>query len=204
MIISPEIGNVAKPCSKPIKKVVQICYFYKMKLSKITQFPAKALTVVCLFLMATAFVIPVHRFYLSLTEVRVDSKKQTLDVSCKLFTDDLENALFKKYGKKIDLASSTKNKDVQSLLHKYINENFRINVGGRLLTLTFVGFETETDATWCYLESVPFTSKGKVSILNTLLYDYLPEQSNMVNFYWDDAEKSAKLVNPEKTVDFVF
>jgi len=147
---------------------------------------------------------PIHRFYLSLTEVRVDSKKQTMDVSCKLFTDDVEELILKKCGKKIDLATSTKNKDVQAILHKYINENFKINVGGKLQTLNFVGFEIEGDATWCYLETTPFISHGTVNILDTLLYDYLPEQSNMINFYWDDLEKSAKLVNPEKIAELEF
>jgi hypothetical protein len=175
-----------------------------MKPSKITNFPAKTLLLFGLFLMTTAFVEKAHRFYLSLTEVRIDTKKQTLDVSCKLFTDDLEDALQKKYGKKIDLAASSKNKDVQALLHRYITENFKVNVGGKLQTLTFVGFETETDATWCYLESVPFIGKGKVSIINSLLYDYLPEQSNMLNVYMDDVEQSSKLVNPEKLAEFNF
>jgi len=170
---------------------------------KISQFPSKLLIISSLFIAVTAF-RPAHRFYLSLTEVRMDSKKQTLDVSCKLFTDDLEDALLKKYGKKIDLSTSSKNKEAQELVYKYINENFKVNVGGKLQTLTFVGFETEADATWCYLESAPFTSKGRVSILNTLLYDYLPEQSNMINCYRDDLEKSAKLVNPEKMTEFDF
>ncbi|HEX8516236.1 MAG TPA: DUF6702 family protein [Bacteroidia bacterium] len=174
-----------------------------MKRSKITYFPAKALIISGLFLIVTSFT-PIHRFYLSLTEVRMDTKKQTLDVSCKLFTDDLEDALFRKYGKKIDLASSSKNKDVQVLVFNYITENFKVNVGGKLQSLTFVGFETDMDATWCYLESVPFISKGKVTAMNTLLYDYLPEQSNMMHFYLDDVEKSAKLVNPEKTAQFDF
>ena len=154
-------------------------------------------------LLATAFTAP-HRFYLSLTEVRVDTQKKTLDVSSKLFTDDLEDALLKKYGKKIDLATGTKDKNVQALLSRYINENFKINVGGQLQTLSFVGYEVETDATWCYLETVPFTAKGTVAVYNTLLYDYLPDQSNMINFYWDDQDKSAKLSNPEKMTEFKF
>jgi hypothetical protein len=165
---------------------------------------AGLLTFAFVFIATTAFVAPVHRFYLSLSEVRVDTKKQTLDVSCKLFTDDLEDALLKKYSKKIDLASSSKSKDAQAVVSKYINENFRINIGGKLQTLVLVGFETEADATWCYLETVPFTAKGKVSILNTLLYDYLPEQTNMINFYWDEVEKTAKLANPEKMAEFDF
>jgi hypothetical protein len=179
----------------------KIYYFYKMR-SKII--PAKFLSVFCLFFVLSAFAIPLHKFYLSLTEVRVDTKKQTLDVSCKLFTDDLEDTFVKKYGKKIDLATSINNKEVQALLLKYISENFNISIGGKPQNLNFVGFETETDATWIYLEVMSFKEKGKIKIVNTLLYDYLPEQSNMINFYWDDKEKSAKLVNPEKTVEFTF
>jgi hypothetical protein len=173
-------------------------------MSKITFFPLQLLTVICLFLTETSFTDPMHRFYLSLTEVRVDTKKQTLDVSCKLFTDDLEDVLIRKYGKKVDIATSSKNKDVQNLITKYITENFKLNIGGKLIILNFVGFETETDATWIYLEAVPFKEKGRVNILNTLLYDYLPEQSNLINFYWDDEEKSAKLMNPEKMVELKF
>ncbi|MCE3278271.1 MAG: hypothetical protein K0S44_462 [Bacteroidetes bacterium] len=175
-----------------------------MKNGKITQFSVKVSIFLSVLFITSAFTFPVHKFYLSLTEVRADTKKQTLDVSSKLFTDDLEVALQKKYGKKVDLATSSKNKDVQALLHKYIIENFKMSVAGTAIDLTFVGFETEADATWCYLESVPFYSKGKVRIVNTLLYDYLPEQSNMINFYWDQEEKTAKLVNPEKTTEFDF
>ena len=175
-----------------------------MKVSKITQFSAKVLTVFSIFCLTCAFTVAAHRFYLSLTEIHVDTKKQTLDVSCKLFTDDLQDALQKKYGKKTDLSTSVKNKEVQDLVFKYITENFKINVGGRQEKLSFVGFETETDATWCYLEVEHFTDKGKVAVLNTLLYDYLPEQSNMINFYWDDVDKSSKLSNPDKLAEFEF
>jgi len=167
-------------------------------------FSVKFIAAFCIFFAVTAFTIPAHRFYLSLTEVHIDSKKKTLDVSCKLFTDDLEEAFLKKYGKKIDLATATKDKATQTLLNNYINENFKINVGGRLQILRFVGYEVETDATWCYLETVPFNGKGTVSIYDALLYDYLPDQSNMIDVSWNEVDKSAKLSNPEKLVELIF
>lgn len=172
--------------------------------NKFSLFPLKLLGAACIFLLLAAFSRPVHRFYLSLTEVRVDTKKKTMDVSCKLFTDDLEELLLKKYGKKIDLATSTKDKAVQALLGRYISDNFRISVGGQVQALSFIGYETETDAVWCYLETAPFSGKGTVSVYDALLYDYLPDQSNMINFYWNDQDKSAKLSNPEKKAEFIF
>lgn len=173
-------------------------------MNKFSYFTLKLPIVICLFLMTSSFLVPAHKFYLSLTEIRVDTKKQTLDVSCKIFTDDFEDLLLKKYGKKTDLSASTKNKEVQDLIIRYITENFKISVGGKSQKLNYVGYETDTDATWIYLETVSFKEKGKVNVTNTLLYDYLPEQTNLINFYWDDAEKSARLVNPEKDAEFSF
>jgi hypothetical protein len=155
-------------------------------MNKIRYFPFKLLIVTGFFLLTSSFVLPFHRFYLSLTEIRVDTKKQTLDVSSKMFTDDIENLLLKKYGKKIDLSSSTKNKEVHSLLNNYVNENLMISIGGKKQNLGFVGFETDADATWIYLETVPFNDKGKVVVTNTLLYEHIPDQAKLINFYWND------------------
>lgn len=162
----------------------------------------RLMVVLCLLITETAFIKPVHRYYFSFTEIHVDTKKQTLNVSCKLFTDDLDEALFKKYGKKINLVS--KNKEAEDILNKYINENFKITIGDKLQKLSFVGFENDADAIWCYFEAESFKEKGKVEVSNTLLYDYLPEQCNVINFYWDKVDKSAKLTNPEKTAIFEF
>jgi hypothetical protein len=148
--------------------------------------------------------MPLHRYYLGLTEVHINTKEHTLDVSIKLFIDDLETELKKNSGKKTDLLSSQKNKEAEQLLYAYLEKNFRINVGGKLQKLQFVGFEVESDVVWCYLEVKDFKDKGTVAIYNALLYESFPEQSNLINVYWNDVSKSAKLSNPEKMVDFVF
>jgi hypothetical protein len=158
---------------------------------------------VCAFVLCGALTV-VHKYYMSLTEVHINTGKHTLDVSSKLFADDLETELEKSSGKKIDLASSAGKKEVEAVLFDYLNKNFRINVGGKLQTLTFVGFEMENDAVWCYLEVPNFKGKGTVSIYNSLLYDSFPEQSNLINVSWNDVSKSARLNSPDKMVDFVY
>lgn len=152
----------------------------------------------------TSFAPNMHKYYVGLTEVNIDSKKHTLDVSTKLFMDDLEAALLKSTNKKVDLSKSVDNKEAQVLLMNYLNANFKINVGGKLLKLQFVGFEIENDAVWCYSEVTNFKGKGTVSILNTLLYESFSEQSNLMNVNWDGVSKSVKLSNPEKLAEFIF
>lgn len=161
-----------------------------------------AITLVVIFI--TFAFTPLHKYYFSFTEIRVDSKKATLNVSCKIFTDDLEAAMSSVYGKKIVLTDVKQNKEVQSVLTKYIEEHFKISVAGKALKLDFVGYENEADVTWCYLEVPKFTKKGPITVLNSVLFETFPEQTNVIQFYWDQVNKSHKLVNPEKETVFEF
>lgn len=144
-----------------------------------------------------------HKYYLGLTEVNVNTQKNTLDVSTKLFVDDVELELEKTTGKKIDL-SKTKDGTTEKVLADYLTKNFKINVGGVLQKLDFVGYEIENDAVWCYSEVHIFKGTGTVSILNTLLYGNFPEQSNLMNVNWDGTTKTVKLTNPDKLAEFKF
>ena len=155
-------------------------------------------------ILMASFTPIMHKYYVGLTEVNIDSKKHTLDVSTKLFMDDLEAGLLKSANKKVDLSISVNNKEVQALLMNYLDANFKVNVGGKLLKLKFVGYEVENDAVWCYSEVTNFKGKGTVSILNTLLYESFPEQANLMNVNWDGVSKSVRLSNPDKLAEFLF
>jgi hypothetical protein len=142
----------------------------------------------------------VHPFYISVAEIHTNSTNQSFNVSLRMFTDDLQTALYKLYQYKTDLEKQ----DVQSetYLHKYIQERFQITVNGQPVTLRFVGYEQEEEATWCHLEVVTYPGNGKVQITNRLLYDFISEQTNLVHFYRDGVRSSTKLQNPEKVAVF--
>jgi hypothetical protein len=141
---------------------------------------------------------------MSLTEVHVNTAKHTLDVSSKMFADDLEAELEKTTGKKLEIDKSVGDKAAEKLIADYLVKNFKINVGGKLQTLSFVGFEMENESVWCYLEVTNFKGKGTLSIYNSLLYESFPDQSNLMNVTWNDVSKSARLNNPEKMAEFTF
>ena len=44
---------------------------------------------IVMMLVMSSFLSVTHKYYVGLTEVNIDSKKHTLDVSTKLFMDDL-------------------------------------------------------------------------------------------------------------------
>ncbi len=148
-----------------------------------------------------------HRYYFSLSEIKADSRKKSVELSCKLFTDDIEDALLKINHIKVNLGSSEKNATVQQYISSYFYERFQISINGLPLKLDLIGFETENDVTWFYFESklnVPAASPVKIKVTNALLYNFLPEQTNMMHFLWNDKERTEKLVNPDKEVIFEF
>jgi len=146
--------------------------------------------------------VGMHEYYVSLAEIRIDTQKKTFNVSCKMFTDDLENALYKSKGKKIDFAKSTESKEAKALLFIYIKERFKVYADSKELSYQLIGFEMEDDATWCYLEMPKYKKTKKVTVINSLLFDYLPKQINVVQLYVDKDHKSHKLTNPEMNTEF--
>jgi hypothetical protein len=92
--------------------------------------------------------------------------------------------------------------EIDSLISGYIHQHLKIEVNGVLLKFDFVGFELEDESTWSYLECKniqPFTS---VKITNTLLFDFIDGQVNMMHFYKDTDRRSTKLNQPDDVWDF--
>jgi hypothetical protein len=149
----------------------------------------------------------VHRYYFSLTELKVDTQKKSLELSCKLFTDDIEDALLQLNHRKVDLATSGKNNAVLVQVENYLHERFKIIINGIPIQLHLIGFEAENEVTWFYLEgivNVKTLTPVKIKISNSMLYDFIPEQTNLLHFTWNDQERTEKLVNPDKEVGFEF
>ncbi len=141
-----------------------------------------------------------HPYYVSVSEVRIDTVAKSVNVSCKLFTDDLQEALYRINKIPIDL--SKQNDNQKKILENYFKERFKLTIGNKAIPLVFIGYEIEEEATWCYFEFNKIDSFGKVVIINTLLYDYLTEQTNLIHCYYNQQRKSYKLNNPDKLAVF--
>ena len=142
-----------------------------------------------------------HPFYLGVTSLEYNTKDKVLQGSIKLFVNDLEDALKKTTKKSVDLIHVKDTIGTSAMLMAYLGSHFRLQVNGAPVKFEFLGFEREEEALWMYVEYRCETPK-KIQIQNTLLFDYLPDQSNIVHIDLNGTRKSAKTNNPDK--DFVF
>ncbi len=145
-----------------------------------------------------------HPYYVSVTDIKYKETEKTLQISCRTFTDNIETALKKIYNKPIDVLHPKDKAETEKLLFDYINKHLKILVDGKLQPLIFIGYEKEEEAIWTYLEIKNIVTPKTINIENTLLYEYLPQQINMVHTEVNDKKQSSKVTNPEKELEFKF
>lgn len=125
----------------------------------------------------------IHEFYVSLSEIRYNTKTECFEVSMRIFPDDLDRALLERSGIHTQLASELEHKNADSLLMVYLLENFTLRVNGEELGLEYLGKEAESDAIWCYLESSNVAAPETIEIYSAILTDYFPDQVNIIQVY---------------------
>ena len=133
-----------------------------------------------LFLTLTSF--SVHKFYVALYQVNYAPEKKMLQITTRLFIDDLNNALAKKYQKKINLGSEKETEEDLNLFKKYFAEKFTIKVNGQIKPLLFLSKEMEGDVLICYFSSKDIHKINTLEIYNSVITDNNSEQQNIMHF----------------------
>ncbi len=145
-----------------------------------------------------------HPFYLSVTDLKYNVKEKALQGSVKLFTNDLEEALKKIHKQTIDLINPKDSAKTGRMLDEYLKKRLLVHINGLAKNYEFLGFEREQEAIWMYIEIKNCPPPKKVSFENTLLYDYIKDQSNIMHLEVKGERKSLKVNNPEKQLVFEF
>ena len=144
-----------------------------------------------------------HPYFVSVTELEYRSKEKELDLSCKFYTDDLEEAL-KKFGREnTDLHKGDKTKN-EKLISAYIGQHLKVIISGKLVPVRFIGFENDQEATWCYFEADKISPFKKIDIEIDFLYETKKEMVNLVHVTVDGNRQSSKLSNPDKFISLGF
>ena len=150
---------------------------------------------------ATVFV---HPLFISVTEINYNASNASIEISCKMFTDDFENTLKKAFKAPIDLAAPKDKKQLDKFVFEYLRQHLELKVNGKAATFNFVGFETEGESAWTYLEIKNVTQLKTIDISNSLLYESYDSQISIIHAMAAGTRKSTKLVNPEKNAVFSF
>jgi len=123
----------------------------------------------------------VHKFYMGIFQINYASEKKMLQVTSRIFVDDLNKTLEKKYSKKFFLGTDKETPESVELFKKYLLEKFVLKVNGQYKTMNFLSKEMDGDVLICYLNLKDISKISSLEIYNSVLIDGFPEQQNIVH-----------------------
>lgn len=145
-----------------------------------------------------------HPYYISVTEIGYDPKEKEIQIACKIFTDDFENALKAAYKTNIDLYNPVDKALSGKQIAAYINKHLQLKADNNPIVLNYLGYEIEGEAAWCYFSATRIPPVKNVEVFNDLLYEYKKDQVNIMHVKVNGNRKSERLIYPDTKMKFEF
>lgn len=123
----------------------------------------------------------------------------SLEVSIRLFTHDLSDAILETKGKKLLLGSEKQHPDTDEIIMDYLTGNFEIRQNDEKSTLKLLGFELENDIMWLYVEAPMVENLRVLELSNKIIMDLYSEQKNILNVR-DNKKTESQICSKAKPV----
>jgi hypothetical protein len=146
-----------------------------------------------------------HPFFISVTEIEHNAKEKTLEISCKIFTDDFEKILRQNNtSTPVDLITVKNKAAMDRIVNEYVQRHFTLKVDDRNAAMKFIGFQRQEEAVYSFFEVADIASVKKIAVTDNLLYDYKKEQVSIVHVTVGGNLKSTRMNNPDDKYVFEF
>lgn len=145
-----------------------------------------------------------HPIYVSVTEIEHNAKERTLEVSCKIFTDDFERTLRQLHNTPIDLLNPKDKVAMEKLVSGYVLKHLLIKADGSRVALQYLGYEQQEEGIVSFYQATNIPSVKKLDITDNILFEYKKEQISIIHAIVNGNRKSTKLLNPEEKASFEF
>ena len=139
------------------------------------------------------FSVDEHKFYVSTTIIEQNVQLNSLEITIKLFSDDLEQALQQYSDEPIRLGDKREHEEAERWVEEYIRERLNLNFNDHPAHLTYIGKEIEYDLSYVYFELTAIPEFNVLTIDNQLFFDLFEEQVNIVHLRLDGWEKTLML-----------
>jgi hypothetical protein len=138
-----------------------------------------------------------HKFYVSVTQIDYVPNKKRIEITSRIFIDDLEKALTKKHQKKPNISSSNELLEEEEWIKAYIKEKIKVSINKKPQVIEYLAKEVEGDVLIIYTK-IAFSKKiNTFEFYNSLLTEVYADQQNIVHININSNKKSILLTNTE-------
>jgi hypothetical protein len=115
-----------------------------------------------------------HPFYVTVTEIEYSSKNKELGIK--------------------------NNPQINQLISTYLQQHLTIEINKNKKELNYLGYEIDKEAVWIYMNIPKINGIKELKVISDVMYEYKPEQTNIVHVNVNGSSKSYKLNAPNKVI----
>lgn len=155
------------------------------------------------FLLSLSFLL--HPIHVSVTEIEYNEKVKALEITTRIFIDDLEVAIRKKVNQpELDILNPKEGHNTDEFVKAYVADHFKIKLDGKPQVLKYLASEREGFALICYIEIEDVKAFKKIEVFNDVIMDTYDDQSNIVHVTYNGPIKSTRLMKDKPVDTFTF
>lgn len=162
----------------------------------------KKYLILFVFLLLGVHSLNAHPFYVSICQINYSKETKSLEISVKVFADDLLLGLENAGRTKIYLGEKKEDPKADEYIFEYLTTHYNFVVNEEKENLKFVGKEIDNDVVWTYLEIENIASLNTIDVECTLLTEVLESQSNIIQVNKNGVIKNL-LLSKNKTSDSI-
>jgi hypothetical protein len=126
------------------------------------------------------------------------SQKKRVEITTRIFVDDLNEVLQKEYHQKTFIGTEKETPEAIALMKKYLAEKFKVSIDGQLKSMSYLSCEMENNVIICYLTIKDIPRISTMEIENSVLTELYSEQQNIIQ-YKNNSTKQNLLLTSETT-----
>jgi hypothetical protein len=136
-----------------------------------------------------------HPLHVSVSEINYSEKDKALQITSRIFVDDLELSI-RSHRKEpeMDLLAPKNGLTTDQLVSEYLKDHFKVKLDGKLQKMKFLGHEVEEVAIVCYIEIENVRKVKVLEIFDDMITETWDDQSNLIHLTFHGPVKSARLM----------
>lgn len=136
-----------------------------------------------------------HPLHVSVTEIKFDAKDKELEITVRIFLDDLEEAIRQERKQaSLDITNPGTGLTVDLLVSNYLTTRLTAKVDNKVVVIKYLGHEIEGDAIVVYAYAPNVKKLKTIDVHHTTITEVYEDQSNLVHITVGDKTRSLRLM----------
>jgi hypothetical protein len=151
----------------------------------------KLISVIAIFFLCSFNTL--HKYYVSITQIEFVKEQQSVQIISRIFIDDFESVLRKRYDENITLDRGDDETQIDDYIKKYLLTKIEISINNQEVIPNFIGKKYDDGIMHCYLEIENIKSIYTFQIKNKVLFDMFEDQKNVIRTNINNKNKTVVL-----------